>query len=80
MPRRHKVDGVLQETATARVGGFAEVLPNDGAGMAALGEDSVNHSRQRAQSKDNYGKPYQAAEEGNFFLRGFNYLFIMRKD
>jgi adenine-specific DNA-methyltransferase len=26
------------------------------------------------------GNYRKAAEEGNFFLRGFNYLFIMRKD
>ncbi len=26
------------------------------------------------------GNYHKAAEEGNFFLRGFNYLFIMRKD
>jgi hypothetical protein len=25
------------------------------------------------------GNYRKAAEEGNFFLRGFNYLFIMRK-
>jgi adenine-specific DNA-methyltransferase len=25
------------------------------------------------------GNYRRAAEEGNFFLRGFNYLFIMRK-
>jgi hypothetical protein len=26
------------------------------------------------------GNYHRAAEEGNFFLRGFNYLFIMKKE
>jgi DNA modification methylase len=34
----------------------------------------------RRNRKLNLGNFRRAAEEGNFFLRGFNYLFIMKKD
>lgn len=34
----------------------------------------------RYNDKLERGNWHKAAEEGNFFLRGFNYLFIMRKD
>ena len=33
----------------------------------------------RHNKKLTYGNWRKAAEEGNFFLRGFNYCFIMRK-
>jgi len=33
----------------------------------------------RHNKKLGYGNWRKAAEEGNFFLRGFNYCFIMRK-
>lgn len=35
----------------------------------------VRHNQKLAR-----GNWHKAAEEGNFFLRGFNYLFIMKKD
>lgn len=34
----------------------------------------------RHNSKLERGNWHKAAEEGNFFLRGFNYLFVMRKE
>jgi hypothetical protein len=34
----------------------------------------------RHNQKLDRGNWRKAAEEGNFFLRGFNYLFLMRKD
>lgn len=34
----------------------------------------------RHNQKLHRGNFHKAAEEGNFFLRGFNYLFIMKKD
>jgi hypothetical protein len=34
----------------------------------------------RRNQKLERGSWRKAAEEGNFFLRGFNYLFIMKKD
>jgi hypothetical protein len=34
----------------------------------------------RLNRKITLGNWRKAAEEGNFFLRGFNYLFIMKKD
>jgi DNA modification methylase len=34
----------------------------------------------RYNDKLERGNWHKAAEEGNFFLRGFNYLFVMRKD
>jgi hypothetical protein len=34
----------------------------------------------RRNQKLRRGSWRKAAEEGNFFLRGFNYLFIMKKD
>jgi len=33
----------------------------------------------RHNQKLSRGNWHKAAEEGNFFLRGFNYLFIMKK-
>jgi hypothetical protein len=35
----------------------------------------VRHNQKLAR-----GNWHKAAEEGNFFLRGFNYLFIMKKE
>lgn len=47
-----------------------------GAGFKAVDIVSVTR-RNKTLEMGNYRK---AAEEGNFFLRGFNYLFIMRKN
>ncbi|MBY0308824.1 MAG: hypothetical protein K2Q09_08790, partial [Phycisphaerales bacterium] len=46
-----------------------------GAGLTAVDTAAVVRGNQKL-AKPNW---HRAAEDGNFFLRGFNYLFIMRK-
>jgi len=78
-----------------RPGGHAGLYVSDsyvhGKGFFPLGFELFGMLREKLTAVDiiavtrhnktlEMGNYRKAAEEGNFFLRGFNYLFIMRKD
>lgn len=72
-------DSYSKPGANSRSTGFApigfELFAMMRESMQAVDIISVVRQNQKLQR----GNWHKAAEEGNFFLRGFNYLFIMRK-